>query len=92
MGQKPVPKALKGGHGERLRRRKQPQQAPSARGKQVMRSPPGPNFLRTVVHEVRVWVEGHHTADARPVALVDQCADPRVGRRRTDALHDDVGG
>eukprot|EP00964_Phaeocystis_antarctica_P087138 scaffold55249_cov49-Phaeocystis_antarctica.AAC.6 len=32
---------VRGGHGERPRRRKQPQQAPSAHGKQVMRSPPG---------------------------------------------------
>ena len=41
------PKALKGGHGERLRHRKEPQQARLAQGKQVMRSPAGANFLHS---------------------------------------------
>ena len=39
-----------GGHGERFRRRNQPQRAPSAQGKQVMMirlSPPGANFLHS---------------------------------------------
>ena len=42
------PKALKGGRDERLRRRKEPQQAPSAQGKQVMRSAAGANLLHSV--------------------------------------------
>ena len=47
VARRPALEALKGGHGERLRRRKQPQQAPSAQAKQVMRSPPGANFLHS---------------------------------------------
>ena len=47
--------ALKGGHGERLRRRKQPQQAPSAPGKQVMRQCLGPtSCTRRLAWEVGV--------------------------------------
>ena len=34
MGLWPAPRALKGGHGERLRRREQPQQAPSGQGEE----------------------------------------------------------
>eukprot|EP00964_Phaeocystis_antarctica_P049683 scaffold28796_cov60-Phaeocystis_antarctica.AAC.4 len=45
--QRPAPRGLKGGHGERLQRREQPQQAPSAQGKQVMRSAPGANLLHS---------------------------------------------
>ena len=47
LGPKARAKALKGGHGEPLRRRKQPQQAPSAQGKLVVRSPPGANLLHS---------------------------------------------
>ena len=43
------PGALKGGHGERLRRRKWPQQAlSSAQGKQVAMAPPRANLLHSV--------------------------------------------
>ena len=47
VARRPVPKALKGDRSERLWRRKQPQQAPSAQGKQVMRSPHGASFLHS---------------------------------------------
>ena len=49
----PRQKALKGGHGERLWHRKQPQQAPSAQGEQVTSSPTGANFLHLGAHGSR---------------------------------------
>eukprot|EP00964_Phaeocystis_antarctica_P139021 scaffold103718_cov56-Phaeocystis_antarctica.AAC.2 len=45
--------ALKGGHGERLRCRKQPQQAPLAQGQQLMRSPSGANSLHSARRALR---------------------------------------
>ena len=53
MGLWPAPRALKGGHGERLRRREQPQQAPSGQGEasdEITRRSPhtGANLLHSL--------------------------------------------
>jgi len=80
------PKALNGGHGERLWRRKQPPQAPSAQGKLVIKSLLGANFCtRAGEHGTAAIVpaafrrrQALSTAWSRP-AVAQPCGPGRSG-------------
>ena len=69
-----APKALKGGHSERLRRRKQPEQAPLASDDVAVRA----NFLHSAA-----GVAPHYLVLEGLVAL-DQRDGARLGMHRSD--------